>query len=153
MRRRFLRHLRLPGIHSDYFFQFVNAVQQELAKTHPDKGIITLAYMTHAWPPKTVKLDPRVAVQFCFAVNRSPGARAQYENEMRLVRAWSEEARTSGRSLYLWLSYTFPKEYADNGNYYCFPGFFAHTISEQMRLFKALGYRGNSSQAQSSSPA
>ena len=130
------------GIHSDYFFQFVNAVQQELAKTHPDKGIVTLAYMTHAWPPNSVKLDPRVAVQFCFALNRSPGVRAQYEHELRLVRLWGEEARASGRSLYLWLYYTFPKETADNGNYYCFPGFFAHTISEQMGLFKRLGYRG-----------
>jgi hypothetical protein len=33
-------------------------------------------------------------------------------------------------------------ETANNGKYHCFPGFFAHTIGEQFRLFRQYGYRG-----------
>ena len=130
------------GIHSDYFFQFVNAVQKELAKTHPTCGLVTLAYMTHAYPPKTVKLDPRVIVQFCFATSSSPSGRKQYEHERRLARAWADEAKSSGRALHLWLYHGMYRYSADHGNYFCFPGFFAHTIGDQMKLLKQLGYRG-----------
>ena len=59
------------GIHSDYFFNFVNEVCKELRKTHPDKSVITLAYMTHAGVP-SFKLDPAVNVQYCFTSNRLP---------------------------------------------------------------------------------
>lgn len=130
------------GLHSDYFFNFVNEVQRELARTHPDKGLVTLAYMTHAAPPRRVKLDPRVAVQFCFACNRSPGGRESYEHELSLLKAWADEAAQSGRRLYLWLYYTFPVEFANNGKYHCFPGFFAHVIGQQFELFRRYGYRG-----------
>ncbi|MCX7599729.1 MAG: DUF4838 domain-containing protein [Armatimonadetes bacterium] len=130
------------GLHSDYFFNFVNEVQRELARTHPDKGLVTLAYMTHAAPPTRLKLDPRVDVQFCFACNRSPGGREAYEHELRLLKAWADEARQSGRRLYLWLYYTFPVEFANNGKYHCFPGFFAHVIGQQFDLFRRYGYRG-----------
>lgn len=127
------------GVHSDYFFHFVNEVAKELHKTHPDKGLVTLAYASHAAPPTRVKLDPSIAVQFCFACNRAPHDRRQYEHEIRLLEEWAKDRE---RPLYLWLYYTFPKEFADNGKYHCFPGFFAHTIGEQMRLFARLGLRG-----------
>jgi hypothetical protein len=127
------------GVHSDYFFNFVNEVAKELHKTHPDKTLVTLAYATHAAVPTQVKLDPRVAVQFCFACNRAPHEKAQYDHEVRLLEEW---AKDKTRPLYLWLYYTFPKEFADNGKYHCFPGFFAHTIGDQMRLFARCGVRG-----------
>lgn len=130
------------GLHSDYFFNFVNEVQRELVRTHPDKGLVTLAYMTHAAPPRRVKLDPRVAVQFCFACNRMPGNREAFEHELRLLKAWADEAAQSGRRLYLWLYYTFPVEFANNGKYHCFPGFFAHVIAREFDLFRRYGYRG-----------
>ncbi len=128
------------GIYSDYFFHFINEVQQGLSKTHPDKSIVTLAYASHAMMPTRVKLDPRVAVQFCFAANRSPASRTNYEHELQLLKAWGTEGVR--RPLYLWLYYTFPVETANNGKYHCFPGFFAHTIGEQFKLFHKYGYRG-----------
>ncbi|MBC7288926.1 MAG: DUF4838 domain-containing protein, partial [Armatimonadetes bacterium] len=130
------------GRHSDYFFNFVNEVQRELAKTHSDKGLVTLAYMTHAAPPKRIQLDPRVIVQFCFSCNRMPGNRDSFEHELRLLKAWADEAARSGRRLYLWLYYTFPVEFANNGKYHCFPGFFAHVIAKEFELFRRYGYRG-----------
>ncbi len=126
------------GAHSNYFFQFVNAVAEELNRTHPDAKIVTLAYSSHAAMPD-FKLSPNVAVQFCFAANRSPYSR-DYRHELKLLDAWAGEG--VGRPLYLWLYYTFPKEHAVNGKYHCFPGFFAHTIGEQFRLFHRYGILG-----------
>ncbi|MBM3497983.1 MAG: DUF4838 domain-containing protein, partial [Armatimonadetes bacterium] len=128
------------GQYSDYFFNFINEVQKGLAQTHPDESIVTLAYASHAMMPARLKLDPRVAVQFCFAMNRTPWSREGYESEVRLLEDWGSE--DVGRPLYLWLYYTFPVETANNGKYHCFPGFFAHTIGEQFGLFRAYGYRG-----------
>ena len=73
------------GMYSDYFFNFINEVQKELKKTHPDKNIMTLAYASHAYPPTRLKLDPGVAVQFCFACNRAPASGENYANEMKLL--------------------------------------------------------------------
>jgi len=128
------------ALDSDYFFHFVNEVAREVRKTHPDKWIVTLAYMTHAYPPATFELEPNVAVQFCFACNRMPYARHEYENELRAFREWARQA--DERPMYLWLYYTFPVEIAVNGKFHCFPGCFAHTIGEQMKLFSRHGYRG-----------
>jgi hypothetical protein len=129
------------GYHSDYFFNFVNEVAKELKKTHSDRTVVTLAYSSHAYPPKKFRLDPTVIVQYCFAQNRLPYAQQQYENELKALQAWVSESQGQ-RPLYLWLYYTYPKEIADNGKFQCFPGFFAHTIAEQFKLFHKLGIRG-----------
>ncbi len=126
------------GTHSNYFFQFVNAVAEELNRTHPDAKIVALAYSSHAAMPD-FKLSPNVAVQFCFAANRSPYS-PNYQHELKLLESWAKEG--TGRPLYLWLYYTFPKERAANGKYHCFPGFFAHTIGKQFRLFRQYGILG-----------
>lgn len=126
------------GTHSNYFFNFVNEVCKELNKTHPNKAIVTLAYMTHAYMPD-FKLDPNVAVQFCFTANRAPHSQ-NYQHELDILKTWAEEG--VGRPMYLWLYYTFPKERAVNGKYHCFPGFFAHTIDSQFKLFHEYGIRG-----------
>ncbi len=128
------------GVHSDYFFGFADAVVKELKKTHPDRTVMVLAYSSHAAPPVKVTLDPSVAVQFCFTSDRAAGG--PDGKEVELLRAWAAEAKQSGRPLYLWLYDTFPLETARNGNYHCFPGFFAHQVGRNLRLFGELGYRG-----------
>lgn len=133
------RSVYSTGTHSEYFFSFVNAVARELNKTHPGKKIVTLAYMTHAQMPKGFKLEPNVAVEFCFASNRSPFG-PNYANELELLKQWGTES--AGRPLYLWLYYTFPVERARNGKYHCFPGFFAHAIGQQFELFRKYGILG-----------
>ncbi len=131
------------GIHSDYMFDFVTRVAREVKQSHPDKNIVTLAYGTHAYPPKTFKLDPSIAVQFCFASDSAPWCTPEYEREWDLVKTWGEEARQSGRPMYAWcyLGHIY-RAFADAGNFHCFPGFFSHAISKEMKLFKSYGYRG-----------
>lgn len=126
------------GTHSDYFFHFVNEVCNELNKTQPHKRIVALAYMTHARIP-SFKLNPNVIIQFCFTANRAPYSN-NYAHEVKLLKQWVREGGV--RPLYLWLYDTFPREHAINGKYHCFPGFFAHTLASQMKLFKKLGIRG-----------
>ena len=128
------------GRHSDYFFQFVNEVAKIVGKKHPDKHIVCLAYMTHGAPPQKFRLEPNVLVQYCFACNRLNFDRASYEHEVELLKQWRQEY--PGRTLYLWLYYTFPVEIANNGKFHCFPGFFAHAIGEQFDLFRQYDYRG-----------
>ena len=131
------------GVHSDYFFQFVNAVAREVKKTHPNKRIVTLAYMSHAYLPRSFKLEPNIDVFFCFATNRQSIPKpSSIRHELKLLADWAAKAKVSGRGLYLWLYYTFPKEEADNGKFNCFPGFFAHVIGEQFRLFHKYNIRG-----------
>ena len=128
------------GRHSDYFFQFVNEVAKIVGAKHPDKKIVCLAYMTHAAPPVKLTLAPNVLVQYCFSCNRLNFDRASYEHEESLLRAWR---RTNPqRPLYLWLYDTFPVEIAVGGQFHCFPGFFAHAIGEQFKLFREQNYRG-----------
>lgn len=128
------------GRDSDYFFNFINGVARKLRETHPDKWVITLAYMSHAAPPEKVALEPNVAVQYCFACNRLNYDRPSYEHELEYLAQWGEESKR--RPMYLWLYDTFPWEVAVNGKFHCFPGYFAHTVGEQFKLFHEYGYRG-----------
>jgi hypothetical protein len=128
------------GRHSDYFFQFVNEVAKIVGKKHPDKHVVCLSYMTHGAPPEKFRLEPNVLVQYCFACNRLNFDRASYEHEVKLLEQWRREY--PGRTLYLWLYYTFPVEVANNGKFHCFPGFFAHAVGEQFDLFRKYDYRG-----------
>jgi len=128
------------GRHSEYFFQFVNEVAKLVGPKHPDKHIVCLAYMTHGAPPLTFKLEPNVLVQYCFACNRLNFDRLSYEHEVDLLKQWRQGY--PGRTLYLWLYYTFPVEVANNGRFHCFPGFFARAVGEQFALFQQHDYRG-----------
>ncbi|MBI4027767.1 MAG: DUF4838 domain-containing protein [Verrucomicrobia bacterium] len=123
---------------SDYFYPFVNAVAKEVAKTHPQQRLIVLAYRSYT-PPPSQPLEPNVLVEFCVFHNRTPVS-PLYRDQIELLKRWRESL--GDRPLYLWLYYTFPKETADLEKFHCFPGFFAHTIGEQMRLFQTLGVRG-----------
>ncbi|MCM8768652.1 MAG: DUF4838 domain-containing protein [Candidatus Omnitrophica bacterium] len=129
------------GDHSEYHFNFVNEIARRLKKTNPDKMIITLAYASHAKYPETIKLEPNIEVMFCFAANRSPFSQG-YQPELTILKEWVEKSKKDKRPLSLWLYYTFPKEHADSGNFYCFPGFFAHTIDHQFKFFHQSGIRG-----------
>ncbi|MDD5707880.1 MAG: DUF4838 domain-containing protein [Kiritimatiellae bacterium] len=131
------------GMHSDYMFNFVNDVARKVKGSYPDKNLVTLAYGTHAWLPKTFKLDPYVAVQFCFTSSSAPWFTSEYEYEWRLAQAWGEEAKVSGRPLYAW-SYSghLSRSAGERGNFHFFPGFFGHALAREMKMYQSHGYRG-----------
>ena len=53
------------GAHSGPLLRFVNAVAAEIAKTHPDKLIDTLAYWYTETPPAQVRPLPNVRIRLC----------------------------------------------------------------------------------------
>ena len=128
----------IKGTASDYFYHFVNEVAKNVRKKISNPELITLAYANYSWPPKTFKLDKNVAVDFCFWDNRMPYDTVNYKNEINALKDWAVEKNP----LYLWLYPTFPQETANNGNFYCFPGFYAHTLGRQFTLFKKFGVQG-----------
>ena len=128
----------LPGgRHSDYWFTFVNRVAGEVKKKYPDKWISTLAYGSHEAVP-SFPLESNVVVHFCFSANRMPYDKQSYGEQMTNLKKWLD----TGTPLYLWLYNTFPREKADNGNFFMFPGFFAHEFDKQMKYFQKVGIRG-----------
>ncbi|MGD0089952.1 MAG: DUF4838 domain-containing protein [Planctomycetota bacterium] len=124
---------------SDYFFNFANKVARQVAKTQPGKWLATLAYSSYTGHPRRVALEPNISVQFCMAV-RNWWAPANEKADLSLFQEWVEKEK--GRPFYLWLYYCFPEEIAMNNKFHCFPGFFAHTIDRQFKLFARDGVKG-----------
>ena len=126
--------------HSDYWFHFVNTVAKEIAKSHPDKKISTLAYGSRCGVP-SFKLEPNVVVHFCFTCNRMPYAKRK-ETEVNQLRDW--RAAYPKQPFGLWLYNTFPKERADRVTHVnCFPGFFAHVLKDEYELLDGLDISEN----------
>jgi len=131
------------GRHSHYWFSYVNKVAKEIRASHPGKYIAACAYMTHAFLPPDLDLEPNVSVQMCLQV-RNWWAPAVKENDLRFYRGWVEEKKTKTRDrrLFLWLYYCFPELAMRNTVYSWLPGYFAHTAAEQIKMFARDGIRG-----------
>ncbi|MHC4199401.1 MAG: DUF4838 domain-containing protein, partial [Planctomycetota bacterium] len=81
------------GSASDYVFALVNTVAREVAKTHPDKYIGTLAYEGYYWTPASFQMEKNVQMCPCMHTKNwlnSPVTRA---NEEKYFREWAELAR------------------------------------------------------------
>ena len=126
------------GTASRYLFGFVNAIAKEVGKTHPDKYIATLAYHVYAYPPDGIELEPNVAVAPCLHPRNywAPGLRA---NDMHIYEKW---VLAKDRPIYLWNYYCFPMEPAAIKGWHCFPGFSAHVLAEQIKMYHRDGVRG-----------
>ena len=121
------------GAESTYWFRFVKAVADEIAKTHPGKQISTLAYHSHEALPHGVKLPKNVVVYFCLYANRMPYAKV-FVDQMDRIRRWREAY--PDQPMALWLYNTFPKENANNAGFDFYPAFFADDAYAQYQFFK-----------------
>jgi len=128
------------GSASDYWFAFVNKVARELARSHPDKYISTLAYAGYSYYPRKVRLEPNVSVQMCLHT-RNCWAPGMQRDELHWYQDWVDHEQ--GRPLYLWLYHCMPELHnVDGPPFRCFPGFHAHAVGEQFRTFARDGIRG-----------
>jgi len=125
------------GTASHYLFGFVKAVAKEVAKTHPDKYIATLAYHVYAYPPEDFELEPNVAVAPCLQP-RNYWAPKIKENDLFFYKQWVKQ----DRPIHLWNYYCFPMEPAVIQGWHCFPGFSAHTHADQIKMYHQDGVRG-----------
>jgi hypothetical protein len=61
-------------------------------------------------------------------------------NDRKVLSDWRR--LEPNRPLYLWLYYCFPALNSSSGNFHYFPGFFAHQVVPQMRLYHEAGIKG-----------
>ncbi len=128
------------GIASNYVWGFVNKVARQVRKTHPDKWISAVAYHQYAYYPTGVELEPNIAVQMCLHT-RNWWAPQLARNDQRIFDEWVEKSEGE-RPLYLWLYYNFPGYLVPREHFKVFPGFFVHTVIEQMPMYHDAGIRG-----------
>lgn len=126
------------GSGSDYWFAFVNRVAREIALSHPDKRISTLAYAGYSYYPRQVRLEPNVTVQMCLHT-RNWWVAGMQNAELNFYRDWVGEKT---RPLYVWLYHLIPELNLSGVPYRFFPGFHAHTLSRQLKMFARDGIRG-----------
>jgi hypothetical protein len=128
------------GLASHYWFTFVNAVAIELRKTHPDKYIATSAYWVYAYKPDDMEIESNVSVSPCLQP-RNYWAPLIKQNEMYFYKKWVEK---KDRPIYLWNYYDFPEELTmtQSPPWKCFPGFSAHLLADQIKMYARDGVRG-----------
>jgi len=126
------------GLASNYFFNFVNSVAREVRKTHPDKYISTLAYSNYYYYPDSVKLESNIAIMLCMHV-RNYWAPKLKENDIAAYKIWINH---KGNRIYVWDYYCFPMLPAVQQGWHFFPGFSAHTLAEQIKMYYHDGVRG-----------
>ncbi len=113
---------------SDYVWEFVERVAQELYKTHPDKKVICGAYGAYTLPPeKIAKFSPNVMVEI--VDTRSLFANPEvHDKAMELRKGWLEKVVPGNMYTY---------------NYYLYspsrlPVYFPHAVAEDLRSLKGL---------------
>ncbi|MBT4820092.1 MAG: DUF4838 domain-containing protein [Lentisphaerae bacterium] len=130
-----------PSQHSTYWFRFVNAVAREIKASHPDKAVSTLAYMTHEGLPTDLRVEDNVAVHFCISAQRNCATAPKHlKQQFARLQEWKD--RQPHVPLYIWHYHCFPKEIANNGKFYCFPGFFARELKKQFDYYRSINVQG-----------
>lgn len=124
--------------HSTHWFKFVNKVAREVAKTHPDKRINTLAYWSHEGVPTDVEIEENVTVYFCIFNNRMPYREKGLEKQMNRLREWTKAY--PDRRFAMWLYNTFPTENYNYAGVIGVPGFFAHHAEKQFDFFRTADF-------------
>lgn len=125
------------GTATHYWFGFVNAVAREVAKTHPDKYIATLAYDVFFYFPKDFTLEPNVTVAPCLQTRNYWAPRIKtYEHA--IYKKWV----TLNRPMHIWNYYNFPEMWTLDGRWRCFPGFSAHMLADEIKMYHRDHVRG-----------
>jgi hypothetical protein len=127
------------GVASNYIWGFINKVATEVKKSHPNKYIAALSYWDYSDYPTNIRLEPNIAVMLCMQT-RDWFAPSIRDNGMRIYNSWITKEKD--RPIYLWLYYCFPALSGYGGKYPVFPGYFAHTAVEQMKMFQKDGIKG-----------
>ena len=129
------------GTASHYLFNFVNEVAKIVKQTHPHKEIATLAYWLYAYFPQDFRLESNISVAPCLQV-RNYWAPKIKENDLEFYKQWIEESRESHRPIFLWNYCCFPTERGDILGFNVFPGFSAHLMAEQIKMYAEDGVSG-----------
>ena len=122
------------GAHSGPMLRFVNAVAAEVAKSHPDKLIDTLAYWYSEVPPREARPLPNVRIRLCpiGACNGQPFERCVHDEYfMKNLRGWAKITN----QLYIW-------HYATNFRHYLLPFPNFDELAADIPMYKKHGVVG-----------
>jgi hypothetical protein len=78
---------------TDRIFTYVNQVAAEVAKTHPGKYVVSMAYARYSAPPRTVRLLPNVVPQYCMWSAYRHANAAMKEEQLATAAAWARATR------------------------------------------------------------
>lgn len=117
------------GEFSNYIWGFIDKVARGVAKKHPDKRILGIAYQGYSLPPSNIeRLSPNVAVVICkFRATYPEGNSEKLTQEM--IEAW----RTKADNLYTWEYYC---NIVLNPNWRGYPMFFSKLVQEDLQWLK-----------------
>lgn len=122
------------GISSDYVWNFVVRVANEVAKTHPKKKVFCGAYSTYRLPPLSIdKLPDNVLVQITNGRPIREMDDESHERAAELRRQWQEK---TNNPLSLTLNYT---PFTSRGEYR--PQYWPHVIARGLRDVKGQVWR------------
>ena len=122
------------GEKSDYVFSLVNAVAREVAKTHPDKFIGTLAYEGYYWTPKSFEMEKNTAMTPCMHTKFWSSSPTYFKNELKYYKEWVKLAKAGKMGAMGMWNYDFdvPR---------CATAYNAHKRGEYVRMFLEDGVR------------
>ncbi|OHE78010.1 MAG: hypothetical protein A3G75_12640, partial [Verrucomicrobia bacterium RIFCSPLOWO2_12_FULL_64_8] len=126
----FIDRLGVTGqpVLTDRLFTFANAVAEGVAKVHPQKQVLMLAYTYYRDPPKRVKVHPNLNVQFCDNAEFHWDPRQKAERVGWLQRWVELTPNVSIYEYYVWAGYQPVRG-------------FVPLISESIKRFHQLGIR------------
>lgn len=127
------------GAVSEYWFSFINAVAREVAKSHPEKYIATLAYWGYAFPPAHFKIEANVSIAPCLHTCHYAHNAESRDNDMAFYHQWLAQAKAP---VFLWIYHHHPMEPALIDGWKCFPHVTTRTTARTMRMFIGDGVRG-----------
>jgi hypothetical protein len=130
------------GKFSNYVWGFIDRVAREVAKTHPQRLIGTIAYEAYTLPPTNIeKMSPNVAVMYC--KTRGNFTDAAYEGEIRRgLTQWKEKVA----NIYCWEYYN---EIFMNSSWRGYPVFHPQLIQDDLRQLATLPTKGEFIEAES----
>ncbi len=84
------------GVITDRVFTFINQVEQEVQKIHPDKYIFSMAYSRYTMPPQNIELNPMVVPQYCMWSAYRHANPALKQDQLDIARGWANAANRKG---------------------------------------------------------
>ena len=123
-------------------FQFIADVAREAAKTNPEAGVSTLAYIQTLDYPDGVDLPKNVSVQICLPYYSWWHPVAE-ELQKGVYKTWiDKEAKNRPLTLWTYIFSTYWDARYHYGNYKAFPGLYPHKTGELFKMFTSDGIRG-----------
>ncbi len=118
---------------SDYVWDYVNRVAQEIRKTNPDKTILCCAYGSYLLPPKKIAtLSPNLAVTIC-QHRGAFGDPATEKLYLDIRQGWLDRLTSGDLYIYEYYLYSRPER-----AYEGLPVFFPHAIARDLQRLRGV---------------